>query len=102
MRISDWSSDVCSSDLAMEEVGGSDGEEAEAGHVVLQRFPGGEGFGGDGARIDEHRLGAGRGIAEPVAALDGAFLPTVVGALDLPARAEIGRASGRDRVCQYV
>src|SRR3546814_9619335 len=68
MRISDWSSDVCSSDLL------------EAGARLEQR----------------HGLTAQR---EPnrVAALAVVQMPPALGGV-----VEIGRASGRERVCQYV
>src|SRR3546814_9725259 len=63
MRISDWSSDVCSSDLVP---------------------------GVDAGRVDRH--------------LDGSASPVCRIALDGPGplAKEIGRASCRERVCQYV
>src|SRR3546814_4626656 len=69
MRISDWSSDVCSSDL------GGGGQPGPGGHR--------------GGR--DLRLGGRGDPAHPVAASHH------------PARGgEIGRASCRERVCQYV
>src|SRR3546814_8477032 len=77
MRISDWSSDVCSSDL----FGGGD-----------------RGFGGyRGPVPDDYALRHG----------DAARARTIIDALDVidgigGAGEEIGRASCRERVCQYV
>src|SRR3546814_7240945 len=78
MRISDWSSDVCSSDL----LGGS-------GFVSLTERAELD----EGASLDTTFLGAG-----------GADTRIDVGAVLLGdcAFAEIGRASCRERVCQYV
>src|SRR3546814_3854398 len=90
MRISDWSSDVCSSDLAA--------------HELL------------GVRVDQKLVGieAVAGVrlvwaVHPVA-VDGArsclgevAVPDLVGVLgQLDAPGQIGRASCRERVCQYV
>src|SRR3546814_3894405 len=77
MRISDWSSDVCSSDLVAADLWGEfkfkDGDELLfAAH----------------AQTTDKLL---------IAASDGRFF--TVGADKLP---EIGRASCRERVCQYV
>src|SRR3546814_15367521 len=97
MRISDWSSDVCSSDLAevLELVNG-------IGRLAAHEF--------DGILV-----------AEPVRTLDGVVhvpVPVVFAHVGQrgadaalrrhgmrPGRkelGEIGRASGRERVCQYV
>src|SRR3546814_3001870 len=93
MRISDWSSDVCSSDLVAAlraRIGGVE-EDAVAliddralGRAALQRHAAGEVDAvrpGDviGEDVDRHRR--------------------IFGKL---ARNEIGRASCRERVCQYV
>src|SRR3546814_1782970 len=77
MRISDWSSDVCSSDLEVAEAEdgravGDNGDEIALGRIVI----GGGRIGGDGADGD----GDAGGVSE----------------------AQIGRASWRERVCQYV
>src|SRR3546814_5570757 len=62
MRISDWSSDVCSSDLCTAALGGAGRRMlAHKGVVVIHQVPG-----------------------------------------DLASREQIGRASCRERVCQYV
>src|SRR3546814_13145295 len=103
MRISDWSSDVCSSDLA------DAGRRADGGlprdaTLVADRGAGG---GGDGARF---ACGRSRETARRAAAPAG-YRPSRRGVVDeLPERAfgeqrdrlsQIGRASCRERVCQY-
>src|SRR3546814_8901119 len=76
MRISDWSSDVCSSDLAQ-----------QGPHLVEQRVAG--------------RLDAGRGLAGGRHRQDG--VDAVEPGNGVVAEGiEIGRASCRERVCQYV
>src|SRR3546814_8514259 len=62
MRISDWSSDVCSSDLAHAVVAG--GEIGRAEHAELL------GVDGEPAAVDDHRHhGAGAGLLENVLVL---------------------------------
>src|SRR3546814_15527111 len=105
MRISDWSSDVCSSDLdpPTEQI---DLGEVVAGLVEDMRGPSEAAdvhleahverdvivFGGDEAieTIVEHLIDNAIGFSPP-----GGTVRVVV-------RAEIGRASCRERVCQYV
>src|SRR3546814_15309509 len=118
MRISDWSSDVCSSDLeaiAQETVGDVEQSAHGSRRVVtgglakklvgvfgddepptIGLTPGG----GEGRR---HRISAGgrkergkvvRVLEQPVCVADVYRIA--------PARPEIGRASWRERVCQYV
>src|SRR3546814_3089315 len=81
MRISDWSSDVCSSDLDAEihllEQGG-------LGRPVGEAV---QGAAGGGGMLPRPRHGVGKGIVA-LQALDGLL--------------EIGRASCRESVCQYV
>src|SRR3546814_16741999 len=105
MRISDWSSDVCSSDLQRPvtaarfmPVGGG------AVMVVAMRVAGGRELSGD-RRVDRRGLAIATElrIGQAVARL------AVVGIDDVTARAarmaivaEIGRASWRERVCTYV
>src|SRR3546814_2154889 len=75
MRISDWSSDVCSSDL-------------------LGRWPFG-GYAASGDRVRE--------ALTPLFAADGTRLASAPDGWRLaPTSLEIGRASCRERVCQYV
>src|SRR3546814_4194660 len=90
MRISDWSSDVCSSDLAAAEPAIGDIAERPAplradldrpAAIVTRRQVR---IGQRRHRLEQHAL-----------AVDG-------GAEALGARVEIGRASLRERVCQYV
>src|SRR3546814_1290130 len=71
MRISDWSSDVCSSDLRGQR------EAGEAGH--------------------EHAAAA-EDVAEPAAGDQHHGIGQAIGGDD----EQIGRASCRERVCQYV
>src|SRR3546814_16914339 len=84
MRISDWSSDVCSSDLATA---------ASAGpprlHDDLRHPHRLAGLADDGGRVLDAE-----GSGKP------AFLVEVETAL--PRRHQLGRASCRERVCQYV
>src|SRR3546814_3704973 len=75
MRISDWSSDVCSSDLVDAAAAAGDGQ-AHALLVARRQ--------GDLAALLGHRLGS--------------VLHQVQDRLDQ----QIGRASCRERVCQYV
>src|SRR3546814_3325279 len=70
MRISDWSSDVCSSDLV------------EIGELLELR----------GARLADDRA---RLAGQPVHGQENL-------GVDADGAAEIGRASCRERVCQYV
>src|SRR3546814_1053499 len=80
MRISDWSSDVCSSDLRLEPVG----------DLVEAFFPGGAGHAGI-------HVGVFVGLAR------NRGLEVQAGVADrLARRREIGRASCGERVCQYV
>src|SRR3546814_7686238 len=76
MRISDWSSDVCSSDLCL------------LGSGAAQRRDAGQREGADRGERGHHRQGA-------------AELQAVEG-IAASVLAEIGRASCRERVCQYV
>src|SRR3546814_12812671 len=110
MRISDWSSDVCSSDLiaflAVDEAQG-DGlaggaVEDDQLHLPRQVGPGGvEGeaeLPGEGAE-NLHVIGAGRVGLGP--GDDGALLEAE-GFVGDDEFGEIGRASCRERGCQYV
>src|SRR3546814_7577287 len=82
MRISDWSSDVCSSDLER----AHPAERAGARAGALQPRPG-------AVRL--------RGLARPPgAAAQGRELHAAPA--EAVRRVEIGRASCRERVCQYV
>src|SRR3546814_16393818 len=105
MRISDWSADVCSSDLssfdlvvsagALHLVNDLPGALALIRRVLkpdglfLAAFPG-------GASLTRTRAAL---LAGDIAATAGAA-PRIAPLVDV--RAEIGRASCRERVCQYV
>src|SRR3546814_6567049 len=80
MRISDWSSDVCSSDLNERQMNASRPFPAQALHAIDHFVPDGRG--------DEF----------------GDFTAKKRNFLDQSGgdRLQIGRASCRDRVCQYV
>src|SRR3546814_17266289 len=85
MRISDWSSDVCSSDLGLQHMDGA--EEIDRRILVLHHPQRGVGVGyGDRGRRRLGRLGDRGDIA----------------ARGHRALREIGRASCLERVCQYV
>src|SRR3546814_3363094 len=83
MRISDWSSDVCSSDLAET---GNDAEDAD----VAQ---------GLGISIDDYHSVLADASSCRVLSLSGTS-DEGLDAIDVAD--EIGRASCRERVCQYV
>src|SRR3546814_12490626 len=85
MRIRDWSSDVCSSDLAVRE-------------------PANRATGGDVGRVGSlEPVGAGLlvQLADQVAGRGEHDRVQTLGAVGLPG-GEVGRASWRERVCQHV
>src|SRR3546814_10706723 len=91
MRISDWSSDVCSSDLKLDGGYGNDTLFGFAGDDYLQGSAGDDRLdGGDGN--DQISGNGGRDVI-----LGGAGDDRLFGEAD-----EIGRASCRERVWQYV
>src|SRR3546814_15538518 len=115
MRISDWSSDVCSSDLAAAgQLAPQDGREGEADEVVegAARHVGVDQLLVEAARVLEsldHRLlgdlvehhALDVNAVQHVAPLH--LVDDVPGdCLALAIRVEIGRASWRERVWQYV
>src|SRR3546814_20077876 len=83
MRISDWSSDVCSSDLL--------GVAAEHDVGTAPRH-----VRGDGHRAQASRPGDDLGLTRVVLGVEDLVLDTLLG------QEEIGRASCRERACQYV
>src|SRR3546814_14646816 len=91
MRISDWSSDVCSSDLAFEYVTGGPIDISDP--VAIPRPTGGVPVGdmSDPSITDRTRLQS-VALSDQLSFLDGKGLFT----------AEFGRALGRERVCQKV
>src|SRR3546814_15272436 len=89
MRISDWSSDVCSSDL------GHDMGIGIPAVWAVERLP------QHGKRLA--RIIAVVMLAAATAGIDGPALPCIAPDNALGARVfQIGRASCRGRVCQYV
>src|SRR3546814_11916228 len=105
MRISDWSSDVCSSDL--NEV---DYESVEFIATMLRQHLTEQEVAADQHWLNPEMEGQGASYAWPVAQLLGGVYqawdesPHCVDELEkrLLARQEIGRASCRERVCKYV
>src|SRR3546814_6239496 len=91
MRISDWSSDVCSSDLRLQRR--DVGAPVAAMEADLH---------GRKAGLQEalRRLGHGGGVAQR--SRRGVERHPVGTAADQPPDRQIGRASCRERVCQYV
>src|SRR3546814_9254363 len=94
LRISDWSSDVCSSDLVDHEVGA-----ARAGAVAPRAGGAALRFEMLGVAEVDKRVEAGDGFEDDVAALAAV---AAVGAAIFDIFLEIGRASCRDRGWQYV
>src|SRR3546814_3469751 len=92
MRISDWSSDVCSSDLANPSAGDLLAKPHQKHRAANQRRHARDAE--DPARIDYGRHALSRA---PAFEADGDTI-----ALDGAQEDEIGRASCRERVCQYV
>src|SRR3546814_17480533 len=109
MRISDWSSDVCSSDLA----------DAEAIDKAEDRIKFRDAM--DKIGLESARSGIAHTLDEAFAVLERTGLPSIIrpsftmggtggGISDNSAELErivrrglkIGRASGRERVCKYV
>src|SRR3546814_14076501 len=93
MRISDWSSDVCSSDLAVAQQQVA----AVILHDLLHNCQS-----KSSAALARRHVGLGQ-----AAAVDFRQAPAVVGDLDdagaaVGAEDQLGRASCRERVCQYV
>src|SRR3546814_16126403 len=84
MRISDWSSDVCSSDLHVDMDGGMFRNAQEVG---VQRTV--------GHGVESHILGEGADLLSAHFDEDDR-IEEMAGA-----EQQIGRASGRERVCQY-
>src|SRR3546814_7518329 len=98
MRISDWSSDVCSSDLAW---GQSTGANDTAATDTIAEAPqdAEDAIVVTGVRRSLERAADIK--RESVQVVD-AIVAQDIGKLPDPTTAEIGRASFRGRVCQYV
>src|SRR3546814_18234087 len=93
MRISDWSSDVCSSDLGQIRLPEDDGYS----HLKLKLEQGG--FFGPVARLcaSRHLIAGGVKPDNCIRLCEWPYDQSL-----LPIGLEIGRASWRERVCQYV
>src|SRR3546814_11248828 len=112
MRISDWSSDVCSSDLATHAAHHAAGRavahaaahllhDHAAHHAAVEHHVVAEGIGEIGLR-----QGIGRQCHRPVGSVVSEY-GVVVGKIDQAVvetfiKAKIGSASGRERVVKYV
>src|SRR3546814_948406 len=100
MRISDWSSDVCSSDLASTRIvsaapaptgNGHEGSESMAGTI------------GQGGTPEKRPVVPYLGAVKVAAAVMAVMIVVGLAILGVTvATREIGRASCRERVCQYV
>src|SRR3546814_7846006 len=91
MRISDWSSDVCSSDLSINLVQGLAGKVAGVSVMTNSGKPGGK------PTIKIRGVGSINTSSDPLYVIDG-----IVGAdPTMIDPTKIGRASCRERVCQY-
>src|SRR3546814_5865763 len=96
MRISDWSSDVCPSELAGEDIGAADIEADFVGDVIADveiEPPGGARIGDERGHLERSDRLFGHGAQRWLAAR---VERQIFGAI------EIGSASCRERVCQYV
>src|SRR3546814_14128877 len=101
MRISDWSSDVCSSDLIRKILVNALGENKAGGlidRILLGRSSKG---------LESLKWMESRAIAEMISQEHPQIIALVLAHLDPDQAAEvigyqIGRASCRERVCQYV
>src|SRR3546814_1858096 len=98
MRISDWSSDVCSSDLAVEERDRTDDKITIDASNAIKKY----GVGvkcatitPDEARVEEFNL-------KKMRKSPNGTIRNILGGVVFREPIEIGRASCRERVCQYV
>src|SRR3546814_12097179 len=96
MRISDWSSDVCSSDLVQFAAIGPGGRSAPATVTVKV-------IGSVPVALNK-AAATGDGQSVSIDLTDGATAGPFTAAtiVSVTPSDEIGRASGRERVCQYV
>src|SRR3546814_5252721 len=89
MRISDWSSDVCSSDLLVETITGPTGATAASGKKAFKT-------------VTAIAVSATTTAAVTVGTGDVLGLPVYLPSSGAVLKEQIGRASCRERVCQYV
>src|SRR3546814_16174201 len=110
MRISDWSSDVCSSDLTSRlRISGS-AEWLHARHTSFPGAPGTSPLPGGGNAVIVIDASGNHLLRAPTFSANAAVnytIPVGEGSLDLNVNysyssKKIGRASCRERVCQYV
>src|SRR3546814_11827869 len=101
MRISDWSSDVCSSDLAGTKELLVISQDTSAYGVDIKHFP--RPWHGEDVRAHMTDLSRELGKIAPWVRLHYVYpYPHVDQVIPLMAEGQIGRASCRERVCQYV
>src|SRR3546814_4343714 len=98
MRISDWSSDVCSSDLVLVPTV-TDRIDADIVAAAGERLKLIANF---GAGVDHIDLAAARARGIMVSNTPGVFTEDTADMTMALILSEIGRASCRERVCQYV
>src|SRR3546814_8831409 len=99
MRISDWSSDVCSSDLSANSVG----REVSFGEDDVLKVQNLETFDFTGWDIALSSPGAKvSAVHSPRAAKAGCVVIDNTSHFRMDPDVQLGRASGRERVCQYV
>src|SRR3546814_16536777 len=103
MRISDWSSDVCSSDLH----GQPEADPPAPGKEGFCRQSGGQHQQYDrGQQVTQRHPGLGKAAPEPAAAVWTMLSDPEDGPAQFAAKrkslSEIGRATCRERECQYV
>src|SRR3546814_18037241 len=99
MRISDWSSDVCSSDLRPFMIAGQPGGPAGNAFLPVHESDGARRGGGE-LLLDQREMRAGEDDRIDAVALR--LGEEASQYIRKGARIEIGRASWRERVCQYV
>src|SRR3546814_20173255 len=97
MRISDWSSDVCSSDLVSlgDILGVEEGSEMADQSMIVLKPAGGDVYAPAVDLVHDHE----ELVVKPAAP---AVMATGLYAGNTLADDELGRASCRERVCQYV
>src|SRR3546814_15442703 len=99
MRISDWSSDVCSSDLVAADLQAERATHSPATQLIKPSnrsvYPG---------HCSQNSGGAQCGEQSEVKTIDrpAPYSPAATSGSPLMVAGKIGRASCRDRVCQYV
>src|SRR3546814_7903916 len=98
MRISDWSSDVCSSDLQYPDEAEPEGGQASRVEALAEEQHGEQAGPQRRGELD----GRYRGQRQQRDAEDPQHLPGEVEDVAQQVAGQIGRASGRDRVWQYV